>query len=140
MQDILASQLLYDCGVPHVYLPGYHVCAQLKISLPEMERFVKGQGDNGDYLHHLYTNNPRHKMFLISEAEAKTWVIRDLINVAWLFDDTYVPSIMTTSPVLDDDLHWQHPEGRHAVREAFDINRDGIFEDLYRCLARVPKG
>lgn len=63
---------MFDSGVPLVYLPGYHVGVQLKISLPEMERFVRGRGDIGDYLHQLYANNPLHEMFAITGAETKT--------------------------------------------------------------------
>ncbi|MEQ9181111.1 MAG: nucleoside hydrolase, partial [Nitratireductor sp.] len=138
VQDRLASRLLFDCGVPHVYLPGYHVGAQLKISLPEMERFVKGRGAIGDYLFHLYTHNPLHEMFAISEPQTKTWVIWDVINIAWLFDPGYVATTLTTSPVLDEELCWRHPGGRHAMLEAFDINRDAIFEDFYAVLERQP--
>ncbi len=131
VQDRLASQLLFECGVPHVYLPGYHVGAQLKISLPEMERFVKGKGDIGDYLYHLFTHNHLHEMFAISEPEAKTWVIWDMIDVAWLFDEDLVATHLTQSPRLNDGLFWEHAPDRHAMREAFDVNRDAIFEDLY---------
>ena len=53
-QDVLASQLLFDSGVPLVYLPGFHVGAQLSLSLPEVEAWVKGRGAIGDYLHWLY--------------------------------------------------------------------------------------
>lgn len=138
VQDRLASQLLFDCGVPHVYLPGYHVGAQLKLSLPEMERFVKDKGAIGAYLHHLYTNNPLHEMFAITDRETKTWVIWDVINVAWLFDESMVSTHMTRSPLLDDDLCWQHPEGRHLMLEAYDLNRDAIFEEMYRAFDRAP--
>ncbi|WP_233417123.1 nucleoside hydrolase [Halovulum marinum] len=138
VQDRLASQLLFDCGVPLVYLPGYHVGAQLKLSLPEMERFVRGRGAIGAYLHHLYTHNPLHEMFAITGAETKTWVIWDVINVAWLFDESQVSTFMTRAPLLDDGLCWQHPAGRHPMLEAFDLNRDAIFEDLYRALERAP--
>ena len=34
-QDLRATQLVFDSGVPLVYLPGYHVGAQLRLSLPE---------------------------------------------------------------------------------------------------------
>lgn len=138
VQDIAASQLLFDCGVPHVYLPGYHVGAQLKISLPEMERFVRDKGRIGAYLHKLYTENPLHRMFAITAPETKTWVIWDIINVAWLFDESYVSTFSARSPVLDDDLYWRHPEGRHPMEEAYDVNRDAIFEDFYRTLERAP--
>ncbi len=45
---MLASRLLFECGVPVVYHPGFYVGAQLKISLPEMEAWVRGRGAIGD--------------------------------------------------------------------------------------------
>ena len=42
-QDILSSQLLFDSGVPQVYLPGFHVGVQLGLSLPEIEKWIKGK-------------------------------------------------------------------------------------------------
>ena len=56
-QDVLASQLLFDSGVPLVYLPGFHVGAQLRLSLPEVETWIRGKGAIGDFLHWLYINN-----------------------------------------------------------------------------------
>ena len=138
VQDVLASRLIFDCGVPHVYLPGYHVGAQLKMSLPEMERFVDGKGAIGSYLHYLFTNNPLHEMFAIHDPHERSWVLWDLIDIAWLFDPDWVPSILVRAPVLDDGLYWRHPEGRHLMREAFDVNRDAIFMDLYRRLETAP--
>ena len=138
VQDPLASQLLFECGVPHVYLPGYHVGQQLRISYPEMEQFVKGQGAIGDYLWHLYTHNPLHEMFAIVNQKTKSWVIWDIINVAWLFDEGYVSTHMTTSPRLNDALFWETDETRHGMLEAFDLDRDKIFEDFYRALAKAP--
>ncbi len=138
VQDRLASQLLFECGVPHVYLPGYHVGAQLKISYPEMEQFIKPKGAIGGYLWHLYTNNPLHEMFAITGQETKTWVIWDIINVAWLFDESYVSMRTTTSPALNDALYWETDPNRHLMAEAYDLNRDAIFEDIYRTLERAP--
>lgn len=138
VQDKMASRLLFDCGVPHIYLPGYHVGAQLKISWPEMQQFVKPKGAIGDYLWQLYTNNPLHEMFAISNPETKTWVIWDIINVAWLFDPAYVSVRTTTSPHLNKALCWENDPGMHLMVEAFDVNRDMIFEDFYRTLERAP--
>ena len=42
-----------------------------------------------------------------------------------------VPPDLLPAPVLDDDLNWQHPENRHLMREAYDIDRDAIFRDFY---------
>ncbi|MGP1396099.1 MAG: nucleoside hydrolase [Inquilinaceae bacterium] len=137
VQDRLASQLLFDCGVPHVYLPGYHVGAQLKISLPDMETWVRGKGAIGDYLYHLYTNNPIHKQRGVTDIAWRTWVVWDMINIAWLLDPDWVPSDLRPSPRLDDALRWRHPADRHLMREAQDVNRDAVFHDFYRKLAKL---
>ena len=138
VQDVLASQLLFDCGVPHVYLPGYHVGAQLRISLPEMERFVRGRGAIGDYLFHLYAHNPIHTQRGVVDASAQTWVIWDIINIAWLLNPDWVPSMLVSAPRLGDDLYWHHEDGRHLMREAYDVDRDAVFADFYEKLKRAP--
>ncbi|MEP5731363.1 MAG: nucleoside hydrolase [Sulfitobacter sp.] len=137
VQDVHASRLIFDSGVPHVYLPGYHVGAQLKISRPEMAAHVKGQGAIGDYLYHLYTNNPLHDMFAIEDRARRTWVIWDIINIAWLINPDWVPTMLTTSPVLNEDLFWEKSDDRHLMREAHDVQRDEIFLDFYDKLARA---
>jgi purine nucleosidase len=134
-QDVLASQVLFDSGVAQVYLPGFDIGAQLRISLPEMEQFVRGRGKMGDYLYHLYTHNPIHHQRGVEGLEWRTWVIWDMIDIAWLLDPDWVPSQIVPSPRLDDDLYWRREPGRHRMREAFDIDRDSIFHDFYVKLA-----
>ena len=137
VQDVHASRLIFDCGVPHIYLPGYQVGAQLKISLPEMEQFVRGKGAIGDYLHHLYTHNPLHSMFAIEDTKRRTWVIWDIINIAWLINPEWVPTMLTTSPILTDELFWRKDKDRHLMSEAHDVQRDEIFLNFYDALATV---
>lgn len=138
VQDVLASRLLFDCGVPHVYLPGFYIGAQLTLSLPDMEEWVKGRSKIGDYLYHLYTHNPIHKQRGITDHFARTWVIWDVINIAWMLNPDWVPSQLTRSPILTDDLHWQHDPSRHLMREAVGINRDAIFRDFFTKLEQAP--
>lgn len=141
-QDLHASQLLLNSGVPHVYLPGYHVGAQLRLSLPEMERYVKGTGPMGDYLHHLFTHNPLWPILGTDPRHALTsvysWVIWDVINIAWLLNPAWVPSTLVRTPRLTADRLWQS-EGasRHLMREAYGVQRDAVFGDLFAKL-RLP--
>ena len=137
VEDVLASQLLFASGVAHVYLPGFHVGAQLRISLPEMERWVKGRGAIGDYLHHLYTNNPLHEMRAVTERERRTWVMWDIIDIAWLINPAWVPTHLTRAPWLGDDLQWQPRDDGHLMREALGVDRDAIFADFYAKLERA---
>ena len=138
VQDPLASRLIYDCGVPHVYLPGFHVGAHLRISLPEMEAFMRGRSAIGDYLYQLFAHNPLQEMFAIEDVGRRTWVIWDIINIAWLLNPGWVPTRLTPSPVLTETLYWRHEPGRHLMREAYEVQRDDIFIDLYDKIARAP--
>lgn len=135
-QDMLASQLLFDSGVPLVYLPGFHVGAQLGLSLPEVEAWVKGRGEIGDYLHWLYINNPHFPLNGLTEHFARSWIIWDLINFAWLIEPSWVPSRLIDAPYLSADTRWYRQAApRHTIREALDINRDAIYRDFFRKLA-----
>jgi len=133
-QDLPASQWLLDSGVPLVYLPGFHVGAQLRLSLPEMERWVAGRGAIGEHLMQLYTHNPLWPLLGITDFEAHSWVIWDLICVAWLLDPDWVPSEIVRTPRLGSDRRWIADASRHPMREAYGVQRDAIFRDFFACL------
>jgi purine nucleosidase len=131
-QDLLASQLLLDSGVPHVYLPGYHVGAQLRLSLPEMALHVNGRGAIGNYLYELFTNNPLWPMLGLDRTQrASSWVIWDVINIAWMLEPAWVPSELVRTPRLDEGKRWRADSTRHLMREAHEVRRDSIFSDFF---------
>ena len=148
-QDILSAQLLFDSGVPHVYLPGYHVGAQLTLSLPDMEAWIKDKGELGGYLFDEYLvwhekrqksmgapneENPKH-----SDMRGYTKVIWDLINLAWLINPSYVPTKLLRAPRFGNDTYWHRDQtDRHWMREAYAIDRDAIFLDLIQKFEKAP--
>jgi purine nucleosidase len=138
-QDPHATRVLLDSGVPLVYLPGFHVGAQLRLSLPEMERWVQGQGAIGDALHHLFTHNPLWELQGINSFFAHSWVMWDLICVAWLLNPDWVPSTLVPTPHLGHDLRWVPDPHRWPMREAFGVRRDAVFADFFARLALVSQ-
>ncbi len=65
----------------------------------------------------------------------RTWVMWDLINVAWVLEPRWVPTELVPTPVLDDDLSWvPRRDSPRPMREAFAVDRDEIFIDFYRKL------
>jgi len=135
VQDVAASRILFTSGVPLVYFPGYYIGAQLTLSLPDVETWVRGRGAIGDYLHHLYVNNPLHAQRGIYDHFGRTWVMWDMINVAWLIEPTWVPSSLVRTPTLDADLFWTEMPGEPpTMREAYGIDRDAIFRDFFQKL------
>ena len=129
-QDVVATRVLLDSGVPLVYLPGYHVGAQLRISLPEMERWVQPMGAIGAYLHQLFTHNPLWELQGITSFFAHSWVMWDLICIAWMLQPDWVPSELVRTPRLSDDKRWLAASARPLMREAYAVRRDAVFADF----------
>ena len=72
----------------------------------------------------------------ISSFEAHSWVIWDLINIAWLIEPAWVPSEIVRTPWLMPDKRWRADASRHPMREAHGVQRDKIFGDLLGRLER----
>ena len=129
-QDLHASRLIFDCGVPLVQIPCKPVTSHLHTTVPEMERHVAGKGQIGEYLTTIFKGY----------AEDHTgWskVIWDISATAWLIDSSWVPSVFVHSPVLTDQLTWSHDPARHFIRTATEVDRDSIFRDFFRKLDTI---
>jgi purine nucleosidase len=137
-QDLHATNVLLDSGVPLVYLPGYQVGAQLRLTLPEVEAEVRGRGAIGAYLHQLFVDNPLRELQGITDLRAHSWVMWDLINIAWLLEPAWVPTSLQRTPALDAQKRWQRDDTRPWLREAHGVQRDAIFADFFRRLEAAP--
>jgi len=127
-QDMHAARVMFDSGVPLVHVPCKNVSEHLRTTLPEMATYVKGRGRIGDYLYSIF--EAYH-----SDHYAYSKVIWDISTVAYLNDPDWVPTELRPSPILRADGSWA-PEDprRHPVRQAYDVNRDAVFRDLFRKL------
>jgi len=129
-QDVPAAQVIFDCGVPLVLVPCKNVAEHVRTTLPEMERYVQGQGRIGDYLYQIYQD-------FAKDHYARSKEIWDITAIAYLNQPEWVPSEIRPAPVLRDDVTWDTTDcGRHPFREAIDARRDFIFADLFRKLER----
>lgn len=132
VQDVAAARALLESGVPFVYLPGYYVGEQLRISMPELREHVRGRGAIGDYLYALAERSP----FMGAHPGASK-VLWDLINVAWALEPSWLRTGVVPTPQLDDDLRWVDGGAeRHVMREAWGVDRDAVYGDLFRVIAQ----
>jgi purine nucleosidase len=126
-QDPCASRLILDCGVPLVHVPCDGVASHLLTTLPDLESHIKGRGAIGDYLLGIFRDYTSDHFGYAKE-------IWDISCVGYLIDHTWVPSEITHSPVLTDELTWSVDNTRHLIRNAVFVRRNPIFEDLFRKL------
>jgi purine nucleosidase len=126
-QDMHASHVLLDSGVPLVHLPCRNVTEHLRTTQPEIDRFVRGKGAIGDYLADIYAEH-------FTDHFARSKVLWDLGAIAWVVNPKWVPTAVVHSPLLTGEGTWSHDPRRHLIREALEVDRDAIFGDLFRKL------
>jgi inosine-uridine nucleoside N-ribohydrolase len=123
-QDLNASRLVFDCGVPFMQLPCTPVVTHLATTLPEMEAYLKGRGAIGDYLLQIFEEY---------EKDQYAWskVLWDMTAVAWLINGDWTPSNLIHSPIVTDQYTFSFDGSRHLIRAAYHIRRDPIFGDFF---------
>jgi inosine-uridine nucleoside N-ribohydrolase len=131
-QDLNASRIIFDCGVPFVQLPCTPVVTHFTTTVPEMERYVAGRGAIGDYLLRIFKEY-RKDHFGWSK------VLWDMTAVAWVIDDKWLPSDLVHSPIVTDNYTFSFDQSRHLIRTVNFVQRDPIFRDFFTKLDKRAK-
>lgn len=163
MQDIEASRILFNSGVPLVMIPCMNVASMLSLAKSETEQLLLGKNALCDYLaenvisayadietanmmatgfrfSYLATREDRPNEYLFqfaSDSVAPSRIIWDIATIAFLKNPNWVLSTAEISPVLNDDMSWgSKNETRHSIRVANFCHRDLIFGDMVKCLTK----
>ena len=130
LRDIQAS------GIPLVQLPCSGVVDRFVTSRYELEHWLKGKNPLCDYLCENTVQEAE------SYAAGKPWtrVIWDVTTIAWLLneDNRFMRDMLIPSPIPEYDKHYGTDPRRHFIRYVYWINRDALFEDLFRKLSEKP--
>jgi purine nucleosidase len=126
-QDLKASRIVFDCGVPFVRVPCTPVVTHLTTTVPEMERYVGGRGAIGDYLLEIFKNYHQDHF-------GWSKVLWDMSAVAFMINPEWTPSNLVHSPVVTDQYTFSVDESRHFIRTVYFVRRDDIFRDFFRKL------
>ena len=64
-------------------------------------------------------------------------MIWDVSAVSWLLNDQnqYMSDLLIPAPIPEYDMQNAFCETRHLMRYVYDVNRDAVFEDLFRVLS-----
>lgn len=128
--DVIASRVIFDCGVPFIQVPCMGVASHLLATVPELEAFLKGCNPVCDALVELfsaYADDPF--------AWAKE--IWDVSVIGFLVDPAWTASAIVPAPILSLEGNYSHDPARHFMREVQWLNRNAIFRDMY---AKLRKG
>ena len=127
-QDVLASGIVLDSGVPLIRIPCMGVASHLLSTVPELKACIGGRSPLCDALLELFSSYERDHYAWAKE-------IWDVSTIAYLIDPEWVPTKLVHAPLVTPDSHWAHDERRHLCREAYFCARNPVFRDLFRKLA-----
>lgn len=161
MQDVKASQIILDSGVPLAVIPCMNVASMLSVAEAELRENLKGKNQVSDYLYttvaEQFKDIETEKSFMkvdrggylkgredydeqyLSQFETLyiSWsrIIWDISVIAFLKNPNWVLSKYVPAPVLNSDLSYKNVDGRHILKVATFCWRNFIFGDLFYCLA-----
>ena len=163
-QDVLASQLIFDCGVPLVLMPCMTVASHLTTTAAELKERLMGRSRIGTYLSDIVISqlSPQAADNMLSlfrltylqeaddypdyplddtefQAMAPSRIIWDISTIGYMVNPRWCPSLLVPAPRLTDDVRWEHDPRRHKIRVCNFVYRDGIFGDMFEKLGKAPK-
>ena len=131
-QDVAAGRVVFGSGARIVMLPCNGVVDIVRTTAPELIYWLRGRGPLCDY---LCDNTIREAE---SYAKGKPWsrVIWDITTIAWLLDEEgkLMQDRPEHSPICQYDHHYSFDPRRPEICYVWHINRDAVFEDLFRRL------
>ncbi len=129
-QDVLATQVVLNSGVPFVLIPCEGVTTHLQTTVVELEHYLRDKNDLSNYLIDIVASY---------EGNPYGWskVIWDVATIAYLLNDDWVSTQLVHTPILTDQVTWSVDHSRHLMRYADYLYRDLIFADLFRKLAEL---
>lgn len=131
-QDIPASRIIFDSGVPFVQLPCTPVVTHLATTVPEMEKNLAGKGPIGEYLLNIFKEYHQDHF-------AWSKVLWDMSAVAYLVNHEWTPSNLVHSPIVTDQFTLSFSDSRHFIRTVYHIHRDPVFRDFFLKLDQLGR-
>jgi inosine-uridine nucleoside N-ribohydrolase len=130
-QDVASARIVFNSGAAVVQLPCSGVVSTFTTSGPELEYWLRGRNKLCDYLVDLTTRQA------LEEQRIPTWtrVIWDVTAVGWFLDGDYMQDRLEPIPIPEYDHHYSFDPCRHFYRYVYHINRDRLFDTLFRKLA-----
>ena len=125
-QDVPASRVLFDCGVPVVQMPCAGVTSHLLTTKYELEAKLAGKNKLCNALVELFND------YMHGSGHAKE--IWDIVTIAYLINPDWISTSLIHSPISTDQHTWSMDRRRHFIRQAWKVDRNAIFDDLFKKL------
>lgn len=132
-QDVAATRVIFDSGAPLVILPAQGIVSNFSTTGPELEYWLRGKNPLCDYL------VDRTIQAAEEDAKGRVWsrTIWDVTGIGWLMNEgtKLMRDKIVPRPIPEYSHHLSWDFRRAPCKMVYHINRDGLFEDLFRHIA-----
>ena len=126
-QDTEAIKTVFESKVNITVLPCRNVVSELKIDINELRENLANRSRSCDYLIDRFYNDSYHG---IQEAR----VIWDIAVIAYMINKNWFEIKKISCPNIREDTSYEVTDNRHSITFVTKLNRDKIYEDLFRKL------
>ena len=131
VQDVKASQVVFDSGIPLLQIPCCGMCDHLTTTIPELEYYLRGKNALCDYLVDIVKSYPP-----VGREYGWSKVLWDVSAVAAIVLPNSLDTVIRATPILTDNCLYAYDDARHPMIYARNLGRDAIFECLFKHLTK----
>ena len=122
-QDLIATRIVFDSGIPVVHVPGWNVSELMFASEAEIAQHVKGKGAIGAFLYEIFIEYvPR-----IPGHAKPLW---DMVVTSYAMNPSWTRHRLTPSPIFNDNHTYSFDGTRHPVRVVEWVDRNAVMCDF----------
>lgn len=126
-QDIQAVREVFLSNVKLTIMPCKNVASNLKTTIYEIEHYLKGKNELGDYLCQRFYNDGVHG---IQERR----VIWDISVIAYMINREWFETTEVSCPNINDDTSYELNSNNRIITMVDYLDSDKIYEDLFKKL------
>ena len=126
-QDIEAVKIVFDSTVKMTILPCRNVVSDLRIDIAELKSKLDNRKELNKYLIERFYNDGYHGI-------QETRVIWDISVIAYMINKNWFETEKISCPNIKEDSSYELTDNRHSITFVTKLDRDRIYEDLFRKL------
>ena len=126
-QDIQAVKEVFESKVKLTVIPCKNVASNLRISIYELEHFLKGKNELCDYLCQRFYNDTYHE---IQERR----IIWDISVIAYMINKSWFEIEEVSCPIIKEDTSYEFTNNRHKITFVNYLDPNKIYNDFFKKL------
>mgnify|MGYP001623256728 CR=1 FL=1 len=130
-QDVQAIKEIFESKVDLTIIPCKSVASNLKISIYELEHYLKGKSELCNYLCSRFYNDGIHGI----QTRRVIW---DISVIAYLINKDWFEEKKMDCPKINKDLSYSFNKNDRKIKFVTYLNSDKIYNDLFNKL--IEKG